>query len=42
MSNFISDFIADPENAGKGRKQALDLYRLSKSPAEVIIMGDAA
>uniref|UniRef100_UPI0036D86C97 hypothetical protein n=1 Tax=Photorhabdus sp. RM322S TaxID=3342825 RepID=UPI0036D86C97 len=27
LNNFISDFIADPENAGKGKKQALEIWR---------------
>ncbi len=26
LNNFISDFIADPENAGKGREQALEAW----------------
>ncbi len=27
LNNFISDFIADPENEGKGKKQALEIWQ---------------
>ncbi|PQQ32099.1 hypothetical protein C6H64_04040 [Photorhabdus luminescens] len=27
LNNFISDFIADPENKGKGKKQALEIWQ---------------
>ncbi|MCW7762208.1 hypothetical protein [Photorhabdus luminescens] len=30
LNNFISDFIADPENKGKGKKQALAIWQLLK------------
>ncbi|MCC8374821.1 hypothetical protein CKY10_19295 [Photorhabdus sp. HUG-39] len=30
LNNFISDFIADPENKGKGKKQALEIWQVLK------------
>ncbi|KAA1189828.1 hypothetical protein [Photorhabdus heterorhabditis] len=30
LNNFISDFIADPENKGKGKKQALEIWQKLK------------